>query len=105
MPLELEGTTLCDLRELEKFIEDKYFEKDWNRGVSWTFLWFVEEVGELSEAILKKDQRKIEEEMADVLAWLISLANLLGVDLCKAFQRKYHKGKQGDSDINKTNRL
>ncbi len=82
---------VCELEELERLIEEKFFEKDWNRGTSWTFLWFVEEVGELSEAILKGNEAKIEEEMADVLAWLISLAKLLGIDLCEAFRKKYLK--------------
>ncbi|ALU11920.1 nucleotide pyrophosphohydrolase [Ignicoccus islandicus DSM 13165] len=82
---------MCDLRELERVIEERYFEQDWNRGVSWTFLWFIEEIGELSEAILKKKREKIEEEMADVLAWLLSIANVLGIDLCEAFRKKYLK--------------
>jgi len=79
---------LCELRELQRFIESKYFEKDFNRGLEATALWLVEEVGELSEAIIKKSE-KVEEELADVLAWLLSVANLLGVDVCDAFKKKY----------------
>ncbi len=80
---------MCDLRELQEFIEKKYFVKDFNRGLENTALWFVEEVGELSEAIIKGDKSSLKEEMADVLAWLISLANLVNVDLCEAFKEKY----------------
>ncbi len=80
---------MCDLRELQKYIEKKYFVKDFNRGLENTALWFVEEVGELSEAIIKGDKRSLKEEMADVLAWLISLANLVNIDLCEAFKEKY----------------
>jgi len=80
---------VCDLRDLSKRIEELFFEKDWNRGVQATFLWFIEEVGELSEAVLKGDKKAIEEESADVLAWLLSLTNLLDVDLCEVFERKW----------------
>ena len=80
---------MCVLKELQKFIEERYFEKDFNRGIEATALWFVEEVGELAEAIIKGKKEDMEEEMADVLAWLLSLANLLNVDLCEAFKKKY----------------
>ena len=78
-----------ELREFQKMIKEIYFHKDSKRGVERTFLWFVEEVGELSEAIRKNDREAMEEEFADVLAWLASLANLLGVDLEEAAKKKY----------------
>ena len=68
-------------------MEKKFFFKDYQRGVEATALWLVEEVGELAEAVIKGTN--VEEELADVLAWLISLANLLNVDLCEAFKKKY----------------
>ncbi len=80
---------MCDLKELQKVIEEEYFEKDWKRGVEGTFMWFAEEVGELAEALIKGDRESLEEELADVLAWLISIANLVNVDLCEAFRKKY----------------
>ena len=80
---------MCDLKKIQKFIEDKYFVKDFNRGLEGTALWLVEEVGELAEAIIKGDKESLKEEMADVLAWLISLANLVNIDLCEAFKEKY----------------
>jgi len=73
-------------------MKELYYAKDSKRGVFKTYLWFVEEVGELSEAIRKGDRDEIAKEMADVIAWLSSLANLLGVDLNEAVVRKYGIG-------------
>ena len=74
-----------------------FYKRDFERGVFATFTWLVEEVGELGEAILKGDKRSIEEEIADVIAWVLSLANLLGVDVVKAFARKYPEARcEGD---------
>ncbi|HHI00078.1 MAG TPA: nucleotide pyrophosphohydrolase, partial [Thermococcus litoralis] len=78
-----------EIREFQEMIRDIYFHKDSKRGVERTFLWFVEEIGELSEAIRKNDREAMEEEFADVLAWLASLANLVGVDLEEAAKKKY----------------
>ncbi len=80
---------MCDLRDIQHMIEKKYFVKDFSRGLENTALWFVEEVGELAEAIIKGDIKSLKEEMADVLAWLVSIANLVNVDLCEAFKEKY----------------
>ena len=78
-----------EIREFQEMIRDIYFHKDSKRGVERTFLWFVEEVGELSEAIRKNDREAMEEEFADVLAWLASLANLLDIDIEEAAKKKY----------------
>ncbi|MCK5264419.1 MAG: nucleotide pyrophosphohydrolase, partial [Candidatus Thorarchaeota archaeon] len=49
-----------------------------------------EELAELSAAILEREGTKaIEDEFADVFAWLCSLANLLDVDVAEAFYKKY----------------
>ncbi len=77
------------LRELQDQIYRTYFERDARRGLERTFLWFVEEVGELAR-LLKSDQRNLEAlkvEFSDVLAWLLSVANLAGVDVEAAAQR------------------
>ena len=66
-----------------------YYERDRARGLYATFTWFVEEVGELAEALLKGDQDSLREELADVLAWLLSIANLLGIDMEEALLEKY----------------
>ncbi|MEM0453494.1 MAG: MazG nucleotide pyrophosphohydrolase domain-containing protein [Sulfolobales archaeon] len=80
------GLTISMLQEL---MRKYYFEKDSARGLYPTFTWFVEEVGELAEALLSNDKVKIEEEIADVLAWLISIANLLNVNVEECFRKKY----------------
>ena len=66
-----------------------YFYKDSERGVDKTYRWLREEVDELGEAIGKADQKAIENELADVIAWLASLANVVGTDLETATLRKY----------------
>ena len=76
-----------ELKDIQSAIRKTYFKKDKKRGVHGTFLWFVEEVGELADAILKSDHSNLELEFSDTLAWLISLANLMNVDLEKAMER------------------
>lgn len=68
-----------------------FYERDEARGLYATFTWLVEEVGELAEALLKGDRESIEEELADVIAWTLSVANLVGIDAEKAFRKKYAK--------------
>jgi NTP pyrophosphatase (non-canonical NTP hydrolase) len=70
--------------EFQELMARTYLGRDGRRGIHATFSWLVEEVGELSRALREKDPEAIREEMADVLAWLCSLANLAGVDLEKA---------------------
>lgn len=77
------------MKEFQRHIAELYLEKDRRRGVTPTFLWLMEEVGELSEAIRRNDRKGIEEELADVQAWLASLANLLDVDLDAVARAKY----------------
>lgn len=77
------------MKEFQRHIAELYLEKDRRRGVTPTFLWFMEEVGELAEAVRRGERKAIEEEMADVQAWLASLANLLDVDLEAVAAAKY----------------
>jgi len=82
------------LSEFQTFIRDRYHETDAARGPARTFLWFMEEIGELSEAIALRergdgDEQNLREEFADVLAWLTTLANITGVDLAQAVHEKY----------------
>ncbi len=74
--------------EAQDLMRRLYGERDRERGLERTFLWFVEEVGELAEALRHKPELR-EEEFADVQAWLLSLANIAGVDLAAALRRKY----------------
>ena len=78
------------LSAFQKHIADRYEQTDCARGTPKTFLWFIEEVGELSHALARGDDRaNLEEEFADVLAWLCTLANINDVDLAAAVTRKY----------------
>jgi NTP pyrophosphatase (non-canonical NTP hydrolase) len=75
--------------EFQRLMKGLYSANDDERGLQKTQLWFFEEVGELAEAMRKEDKKAIEEEMADVLAWMASLANMLGIDLEEACSSKY----------------
>jgi NTP pyrophosphatase (non-canonical NTP hydrolase) len=78
------------LSAFQKHIFDRYEKVDRARGTPTTFLWFVEEIGELSRALAKGDDRaNLEEEFADVIAWLCTLANINDVDLASAVSKKY----------------
>jgi NTP pyrophosphatase (non-canonical NTP hydrolase) len=84
------------LAQLQQLIRDIYDAKDRRRGVEGTFMWFMEEVGELSAALRTGDDRRnLEEEFADVLAWLATLANVVGIDLEAAVRAKYGGGCPG----------
>lgn len=76
----------------QQHIRDKYFVTDNARGTPATFLWLIEEVGELATSLHSDDHANKEEEFADVIAWLCTLANINGVDLESAIRRKYLTG-------------
>ncbi|ACP36293.1 MazG nucleotide pyrophosphohydrolase [Sulfolobus islandicus Y.G.57.14] len=78
-----------ELKELQSKMKEMYFEKDSQRGIYATFTWLVEEVGELAEALLSNDSDSIQEELADVIAWTVSIANLKGIDIEEALKKKY----------------
>lgn len=83
------------LEQLQQRIRDLYGEKDLARGVEGTFMWFMEEVGELSAALRNGTHEERQLEFADVLAWLVTLANCVGVDLDAAVEAKYGRGCPG----------
>ena len=83
------------LVQLQQRVRDLYGDKDARRGVEGTFMWFMEEVGELSAALRGGDHDERVLEFADVLAWLVTLANCTGVDLDEAMARKYGAGCPG----------
>jgi NTP pyrophosphatase (non-canonical NTP hydrolase) len=72
-------------------MKDLYLEKDFKRGKEKTMLKLIEEVGELAEAILLEDEEKVSEEMADIIAWVFSIANLYNINLSDAFKEKYNQ--------------
>lgn len=84
------------LRQFQRLIHDRYYTTDFARGVPGTFMWFIEEVGELSTALHETDpdqsstpeqRANLRDEFADVLAWLTTLANITGVDLTDALTK------------------
>jgi NTP pyrophosphatase (non-canonical NTP hydrolase) len=78
--------------DFQDLIERIYLERDRARGVPGTLLWFVEEVGELVRAVRRGERHNLEEEFADVYAWLATLASLHGVRLDEIGRRKYGDG-------------
>ena len=73
-----------NISEFQRLISEKYEKRDRERGTPRTFMWFIEEVGELATALASNNQKNIEEEFADVFAWLCTLANISDVNLEKA---------------------
>lgn len=72
-----------------------YLPKDLARGVDGTFMWLMEEIGELASCLRNGTHEQRLEEFADVLAWLTTIANVVNVDLSEAVQRKYGSGCPG----------
>ena len=73
----------------QKHISDRYEKVDRERGWPKTFAYLIEEVGELATALSCDDRANLEEEFADVIAWLCTLANINEVDLASALAKKY----------------
>ncbi len=78
----------------QKHISDRYEKIDRERGWPKTFAYLIEEVGELATALAKEsnapaDRANLEEEFADVIAWLCTLANISDVNLAEALHKKY----------------
>ena len=82
------------IREFQQLISKNYEQRDRERGTPKTFLWFIEEVGELATALAGDDQENKAEEFGDVFAWLCTLANINDVDLTDAVE-KYRRGRLG----------
>lgn len=89
--------TPLTLAAFQHLIREKYYKTDAARGTPGTFMWFMEEVGELATALQNnapgktptpEEKENLGEEFADVLAWLMTLANINGVDM-EAALRKY----------------
>jgi NTP pyrophosphatase (non-canonical NTP hydrolase) len=77
------------MSEFQKMMHRLYFHRDSKRGVEGTYKWLLDEVKELWEALETNDKKALEDEFADVIAWLASLANITNVDLEKAAVNKY----------------
>lgn len=88
--------------QFQQLIRDRYYKTDSARGTPGTFMWLVEEFGELATALqdnapgknpTAEQRANLEEEFADVIAWLTTLANINGVDLEKALGKYTTPGK------------
>ncbi len=80
-----------DLVQLQDVIERTFGDRDRERGVPATVAWLAEEVGELAQAVRKGNHAQQVHEFGDVLAWVATLANQMGVDLVEAIGR-YERG-------------
>jgi NTP pyrophosphatase (non-canonical NTP hydrolase) len=76
-----------DLAELQDVIERTFGDRDRGRGVPASVAWLAEEVGELAQAVRKGSHEQQVHEFADVIAWVATLANQMGVDLTAAIER------------------
>lgn len=76
-----------ELGELQRLMAATYGARDRARGVPATVAWLTEELGELAQAVRKGDAADQLHELGDVLAWLASLADQLGLSLDDAVSR------------------
>ena len=76
-----------NLAEFQALMASTYGERDRARGVAATVAWLAEELGELAQAVRKGDATQQRDELGDVLAWLASLADQLGLSLDDAAAR------------------
>lgn len=75
------------IADFQQRIRDIYFERDSARGAAATFIWLTEEVGELAREMRRDNPQRRLEEFSDVLAWIVSLASLCGIDMEQAAAR------------------
>lgn len=87
------------LRDFQAHIARMYGRKDCERGAEATFLWLMEEIGELAAALRSGTHEELSLEFADVLAWLATIANVKGIDLSRAIGKKYGAGCPGCGQI------
>ena len=87
------------LGDLQRYVAEVCQERGWTKDTpAEKFVLFVEEVGELAKAMrkaaglyaerAKPQQMSLEEEFADVLSYLLDLANCYEIDLEAAFRAK-----------------
>ena len=90
-----DGRQPFSLADLQSLIETMYSSKDEARGIEGTFMWLMEEIGELSSALREGTRAELAAEFADVLAWLVTIANVANIDLEQAVLDKYGNGCPG----------
>ena len=87
------------LTQLQQLIQTMYSSKDEQRGIDGTFMWLMEEVGELAAALREGTPEELAREFADVLAWLATIANVANIDLEQAVIDKYGRGCPGCGEM------
>ena len=110
---DVSSNDCVSLGDLQRLIRDMYFEKDVARGIEGTFMWLMEEVGEVARIMARKygeqsfkesdNDVDLADEMADVLFVLICLANQTGVDLQTAFKQNIAKKTSRDKTRHSNN--
>lgn len=95
----MSAPTRMSLNDLQQLIQTMYSSKDEQRGIDGTFMWLMEEVGELAAALREGSQEELAKEFADVLAWLATIANVAGIDLEQAVIDKYGSGCPGCGEL------
>ncbi|MCS5631020.1 MAG: nucleotide pyrophosphohydrolase [Pirellulaceae bacterium] len=83
------------IADFQALIRKMYYTKDAERGIDGTFMWLLEEIGELAAALRSGTAADRAEEFADVLAWLGTIANVAEIDLSSAIRDKYGSGCPG----------
>ena len=76
-----------ELSDFQDLMARTYGERDIERGRAAALAWLAEETGELARAVRKGTAAEQLHELGDVLAWLASLANQLGLSLDDAAAR------------------
>jgi NTP pyrophosphatase (non-canonical NTP hydrolase) len=76
-----------ELARFQALMQEQYGARDSARGTEATVAWLAEELGELAKAVRKGTVDEQRHELGDVLAWLASLANQLGLSLEDAAAR------------------
>jgi len=75
------------LSGLQQLVRQRFLAHDKEHSSERAFAFFIEEVGELARAISRRDRDNMEEEIGEVLMWLLSLANLHDIDIDRAVDR------------------
>lgn len=86
---------MLSLAQFQDLIRTMYSSKDEERGIEGTFMWLMEEIGELAAALREGNRPELAAEFADVLAWLVTIANVANIDLTRAVLDKYGSGCPG----------
>jgi len=90
------------IKAFQQLIRERYLPTDKARGIPGTFMWFMEEVGELATALQENapdqnptntQRQNLAEEFADVLAWLTTMANIMEIDLQEALAKYTQAGR------------